>query len=723
MAANGRAVKGEDSLEDLQARVHEVESLFSPSQKPNEIGRLAHYRVLRLLGAGGMGVVYQAEDTQLERLVALKILRPSLGSSARKRFMREARAAAAIDHDHVVTIFTVGSEGPLAYLAMQWLNGESLEDRLKREGKLPHDDVVQIGCQIAQGLSAAHAKMLIHRDIKPANVWLEAGRGRARILDFGLAQVLNDNAELTETGMIAGTPAYMSPEQAQGRLVDERSDLFSLGTMLYRMLTGELPFGTPNALATIRAIQVETPESPRQMDISTPVSLSDTVMALLEKEPRSRPENARQVVEYLKQEKRAPKPTMVAQSSIRGSRFTKILTLLLAFTGFLAAPFIYRIATDNGQLVVRTADPNVKIEVSKGGELVRVIDPITDDVVTLRAGTYDLKAVGGHSKVKLSQNRLVLVRDGKEEVSIEHIDEVAERTIDASEEELRQFALQHISGDSLASECKKYLGEDLKITHDERSILVSAPRDSMERLAKIVELLDVPPPPDEYSQAFVLSLRYVDAERMLELLKDLGSTDELHIKVAGPKRLFMHGQGTLVQLVKGFVAELDVEDAVVPQETISNRKHPEPGGTAEGSGPQGEARSWQGGRDTEIELRGELVSTTVRSEASHTRYVPRMVVESKEDDRVIRSLSAGQQCTVVFDAFPNNTYEGLLSGVLVPPTEAFGKSQHEIAISLDSWPDNVKKKLTATVTFKIGSDSQLQSGTQLGDESDSTNNN
>ncbi|MEM7311939.1 MAG: serine/threonine-protein kinase, partial [Planctomycetota bacterium] len=253
-----------DSPEDiLQSRVNEVTTRLAPAQSDDEIGRLAHYRLLRILGVGGMGVVYLAEDTQLERMVALKILRPSLGQAARQRFLLEARAAAGVEHDHVVTIYQVGEENQLAFLAMQWLDGETLEDRLEREAKLPIAEVARIGRELALGLAAAHNQSVVHRDIKPANVWLEADRGRTRILDFGLARAVNENPQLTETGMIAGTPAYMSPEQARGEVVDQRSDLFSLGCVLYRMVTGQLPFNAANPLATIMAIQSHHPADPR----------------------------------------------------------------------------------------------------------------------------------------------------------------------------------------------------------------------------------------------------------------------------------------------------------------------------------------------------------------------------------------------------------------------------------------------------------------------------
>ena len=411
---------------DLRNRVHEVEALLRSSDTGDGLGELAHYKILKLLGAGGMGVVYQASDRQLERLVALKILRPSLGRPARERFLREARAAAAIEHDHVVTIYDVGDEGPLAFLAMPWIEGETLESRLQTKGHLKPEKVIEIGCQVAAGLAAAHAKKLIHRDIKPANIWLESSRERARILDFGLAQVVDDNPQLTETGMIAGTPAYMSPEQAQGRAVDERSDLFSLGTMLYRMLTGQLPFESDNALATIQAIQQNSPPTPRQLDMGIPAWLSDTVMALLEKDPRARPATATDVVEYLTTGQAPPlvNSRSVSPSPLPASRrrIPMGLALVLALAGILGAFAVYRVVTDRGTIVIETMDPSMLVDVrnQKTGELV-VIDPSTKDRVTIRSGSYVLSLQEPNSQVTIKPKAISLVRDAEEVITISEV--------------------------------------------------------------------------------------------------------------------------------------------------------------------------------------------------------------------------------------------------------------------------------------------------------------
>jgi hypothetical protein len=251
---------------------------LAPPQGPDELGRLGTYRVLKVLGTGAMGVVFQAEDPSLKRLVALKVLKPSLAASAEfhRRFLREAQLAAALDHEHVVTIYQVGEDRGIPFLAMQLLQGETLEERLRRAGgalRLPA--LLRLGREIAEGLGAAHAKGLVHRDIKPANIWLEAGRDRV------------------------GTPAYMAPEQANGEQVDARCDLFSLGAVLYRAATGAQPFAGKDTLSVLRALATETPEPPHKIAPSLPRAFSGLVMRLLAKDRNDRPQSAREVVEAI----------------------------------------------------------------------------------------------------------------------------------------------------------------------------------------------------------------------------------------------------------------------------------------------------------------------------------------------------------------------------------------------------------------------------------------
>jgi hypothetical protein len=268
------------------------------------LGRLGSYRVLKELGAGGMGMVFLAEDLQLRRLVALKVMSPALAAdeTARKRFLREAQATAALHHDHVVTIYQVAEDRGVPFLAMEMLTGESLDSRLQREGRLPLAESLRIGREIASGLDAAHEQQLIHRDIKPANIWLESRKGqpsRVKILDFGLAHVERADQRLTQSGLVLGTPSYMSPEQAGGETVDHRSDLFSLGCVLYRMITGKLAFEGNNLRSIMKALMFEKPAPVLDLASDIPPAFSELIEHLLAKEPKDRPQSAAEVAEAI----------------------------------------------------------------------------------------------------------------------------------------------------------------------------------------------------------------------------------------------------------------------------------------------------------------------------------------------------------------------------------------------------------------------------------------
>jgi serine/threonine protein kinase len=274
---------------------------LAPPQGPDELGRLGPYRVLKVLGQGGMGVVFLAEDPQLKRVVALKAMLPVLAAteSNRQRFLQEAQAAAALEHDRVIHIYQVGEDRGVPFLAMPLLKGEPLDQRLRREDMLPISEVLRIGREIAEGLAAAHDKGLMHRDIKPANVWLEAPLGRVKILDFGLARAVTGGSHLTQTGAILGTPAYMAPEQARGKAVDGRCDLFSLGCVMYQMSTGQLPFEAGDTIATLVVVATEEPSPPDEVNPDVPPALSDLVMDLLAKKPDDRPASAAEVIETI----------------------------------------------------------------------------------------------------------------------------------------------------------------------------------------------------------------------------------------------------------------------------------------------------------------------------------------------------------------------------------------------------------------------------------------
>jgi serine/threonine protein kinase len=276
-------------------------ALLAPPRGAGEVGWLGPYRVLEMLGAGGMGVVFRAEDPQLARPVALKAMLPRLASSsvARQRFLREAKAAAAVKHDHIVTIHQVGEDRGVPYLAMELLEGESLEKRLQRQPIQAIGEVLRIGREIAEGLGAAHERGLIHRDIKPGNLWLEGKRARVELLDFGLARAADESGHLTSAGAILGTPGYMAPEQARGKEVDGRCDLFSLGCVLYRMSTGRASFSGVDTMAVLMALANDDPPPPMTVNHGVPAALSDLIMRMLAKQPQARPASAAAVAAAL----------------------------------------------------------------------------------------------------------------------------------------------------------------------------------------------------------------------------------------------------------------------------------------------------------------------------------------------------------------------------------------------------------------------------------------
>jgi len=337
----------------------DVTAWLAPPREPDELGRLGTYRILKVLGKGGMGVVFLAEDVPLRRRVAVKVMRPALAASgsARRRFLREAQLTASLSHDHVIAIHQVGEENGVPFLAMPLLEGESLDDRLNREGRLPVAEVLRIGREAAEGLAAAHEHGLIHRDVKPANLWLEGSRGRVKVLDFGLARSCDGDAHLTQTGVIMGTPAYMAPEPIDGT-VDHRADLFSLGCVLYCMATGQLPFPGKTTFEVLARRAREQPRPPRELNAELPPAVSDQILSLLAKIPAQRPQTARAVVEALLGIEAA---TARGSSDPRPTRHRAVTRwavvaagILLLVGGLLLAQIVIRIRDKNGKIVAET---------------------------------------------------------------------------------------------------------------------------------------------------------------------------------------------------------------------------------------------------------------------------------------------------------------------------------------------------------------------------------
>jgi serine/threonine protein kinase/tetratricopeptide (TPR) repeat protein len=307
----------------------EVLPFLDPPGRPGSLGRIGHFEVLEVLGRGGFGTVFRAFDEVLQREVAVKVLAPhmALTSSARKRFVREAQSSAAVRHKNVVRVYGV-HEQPLPYLVMEFIPCETLQQRIDRLGPLEVPEVLRIGREIAEGLAAAHATGLIHRDVKPANVLLERGaHEHVKLTDFGLARAADD-ARLTQSGHVAGTPMYMSPEQAHGERLDPRSDLFSLGSVLYVMCTAKQPFRAKSPLAVLSRVCDDAPRPIREINAAVPDWLTALIDKLLAKDPAARFQTATEVADLLSQhlehlQKPAPEAEDDKVTRWQGDKVTK----------------------------------------------------------------------------------------------------------------------------------------------------------------------------------------------------------------------------------------------------------------------------------------------------------------------------------------------------------------------------------------------------------------
>lgn len=269
------------------------EFLDAPSE-PGDMGTLGHYRVIDELGKGGMGNVFRAEDIKLKRSVALKVMNQKIAATpnSRRRFIHEARAMAAVHHDNVAVIFEVGESNNTPFMAMEMLKGSTLETFNKTKTKLGFEQVIDYARQITRGLGAAHAQGIVHRDIKPANIWLEEGNNRIKILDFGLALASTPVDHLSGRGAVIGTPGYLSPEQARSEPLDDRSDLYSLGVVLYELCTCKLPIQAKSVPGQLISILAHRPTPINELNPDIPQPLCDLIHRLLRKEPRTRPSSA-----------------------------------------------------------------------------------------------------------------------------------------------------------------------------------------------------------------------------------------------------------------------------------------------------------------------------------------------------------------------------------------------------------------------------------------------
>jgi WD40 repeat protein/serine/threonine protein kinase len=302
-------------------------TLLTPTGPLGPLLHLEHYEVREVLGQGAMGVVLKAHEPALKRWVAIKVMAPELAADpvARQRFGREARAAAAVRHEHVVTIHAVSEIRGLPFLVMEYVEGGSLQDYLDLHGPPDWREAARLGAEVAAGLAAAHARGLVHRDIKPSNILLQAdgdadGLGRARIGDFGLARAA-DEVRLTLTGTVMGTPMYMAPEQARCESVDERADLFSLGSVLYTLCTGQEPFPFGSPVAVLRQVCETIPRPVRHVNPAIPPWLAAVIERLHAKRPADRLGSAAEVAQLLRYNLEHPDaPRLVAPLPVASRR-------------------------------------------------------------------------------------------------------------------------------------------------------------------------------------------------------------------------------------------------------------------------------------------------------------------------------------------------------------------------------------------------------------------
>ena len=394
-------------------RGERVLNFLQPSARSGSLGRLGHYEILEVLGSGGFGIVFRASDEKLQRVVAIKVLSPQLAatSPARKRFLREARSSARVRHGNVVQVYEVG-EQPLPYIAMEFIPGETLQQRLDRVGPLEAAEVVHVGLQIAEGLAAAHAQGLIHRDIKPANVLIEAGPHRhVKITDFGLARAADD-ASMTQTGVVAGTPMFMAPEQVNGDRLDHRADLFTLGSVLYTMCSGRPPFRANTALAVLQRVAEDTPRPIHEIIPEVPTWLCDVISRLHAKKPEDRFASAQEVADLLVKASATRDEPGAAPANgprSRAGRWVAAaagLLLLLGGLGLAEATGVTRVSgtvvrlfSPEGTLVVEVDDPDVSIQVDGS------------DLVIKGAGAKEIRVKTGRHVVEARKDGKVVRRE------------------------------------------------------------------------------------------------------------------------------------------------------------------------------------------------------------------------------------------------------------------------------------------------------------------------
>ncbi|MCA9061669.1 MAG: protein kinase [Planctomycetaceae bacterium] len=445
--------------------------LLGPTDDPDMLGRIGRYEIVGVLGQGGMGAVFKGLDRSLNRYVAIKLLLPHLAASgtARKRFAREAQAVAAVVDDHVMAIHCVDQWQGIPYLVMTWSPGVTLQKRLAQDGPLDVREILRIGMQAAKGLAAAHAQGIIHRDIKPANIFLDQNVERVQLMDFGLARAADD-ASLTRSGTLTGTPQYMSPEQVRAEAMDHRSDLFSLGSVLYAMCTGHPPFRAESSYSVMRLITDKQPRPVQETNPDIPDWLCRIIDRLMSKDPAERFQSAEEVAElleaclaHLQHPATTPLPLAVRTEpqSARRVPIGKVIAAAVAGLVTLFAGVLIVLDLNKGTLQIESELDGVPIRILEGDTVVESLTVSQDGTSTrIRAGKYIVEIDQAFDQASIKDGVVTISRGDTTLIKVTRHDPEVNRDAKDKDTAAMEWLRRPVDGRTLDGMSFQMTGED-----------------------------------------------------------------------------------------------------------------------------------------------------------------------------------------------------------------------------------------------------------------------